>query len=484
MPRNTPQQPLGTVLTLLREVQGWPQNELAVVLGCSPTLVCDYEAGRKPLSRKRLDAIVAALGLPPEAVDRTVAYLAGIRSLSPPEGGTAGLGDSAEAFVARMAANAEAWGRSFLMLDDQRRAQEARHDARFLWERLKPLTPAQRRAQVEASPEFRTWALCELICEKSLEAAADRADRALDLASLAVHVAERAPGLEDWRNRLHGYALAHLANARRVGGDLMAADKVFTRAKKLWEAAELNLRLLEEGRFLHLLGSLRKDQRQLAEALQILSEALLQAGESEKKKILVNKANVLTQMCEFDGAILTLYEVSSLLTDDDDLRLRWLIWFSLANNLLQLDRPREAADLLSKLRVLSMRLDNELDVVRLNWLEGRLAVCLKRHKDAVAILVRVREDLTSREQAYDVALVSLELAALYLDNKQIAEVQSLVRQIYWVFSSQQVHREALAALRLFRTAAEQEDLTVKMVERLVSYLKQARHNPDLRFENV
>jgi transcriptional regulator with XRE-family HTH domain len=242
MPRKPSSLPFGTVLTILREAQDWPQNELAAALGCAPTLVCDYEAGRKSLSRTRLDTIVAVLGLPSEAVDRTLDYLVGIRALSPPEGGTACPGDSARAVIAQVATNAEAYARSMLTLDDQRRAQEARHDARFLWERLKPLTSAQRRAAIDASQELRSWALCELVCEKSIEAAADRADRALDLASLAVYIAEKSPGVGEWRKRLQGYALAHLANARRVGGDLAAADKVFVRAKKLWEAGAVGLR--------------------------------------------------------------------------------------------------------------------------------------------------------------------------------------------------------------------------------------------------
>lgn len=482
MPRKTSPQPLGTVLTLLREVQGWPQNELAVALGCSPTLVCDYEAGRKPLSRKRLDAIVAVLGFPSEAVDRTLTYLVGIRSLSPPEGGAARLGDSVEAVIAQMTANAEAWGRSFLRLDDHRRAQEARHDARFLWERLKPLTPAQRRAKVDASQEFRTWALCELVCEKSIEAAADRADCALDLASLAVHVAERAPGQEEWRNRLQGYALAHLANARRVGGDLAAADKVFARAKKLWEAGRGGcVDFLNEARVLGLEASLRREQRRLDESLALLDRALAADRGGERVNLLINRARVLERKGEFGGAITTLREVAPLIANGE-FRLQWGVLINLANNLIQAGEPSKAQSLVPELQRLTDKLGNDLDRVRFCWLKARALADTGQGRKAIELFGQVRNDLTTQKVAYDAALATLELAVLLLEDGRNQDVKSLSRQILWIFTAQGVHHEALASLRLFCRTVERETLTVELARKMVAYFHRARHDPELRFE--
>jgi hypothetical protein len=45
-----------------------------------------------------------------------------------------------------------------------------------------------------------------------------------------------------------------------------------------------------------------------------------------------------------------------------------------------------------------------------------------------------------------------------------------------------MHREVLAALTLFRDAAETESLTLELARRLVAYLHRARHTPNLRFE--
>ncbi|HEY4595897.1 MAG TPA: hypothetical protein VIJ02_05805, partial [Thermoanaerobaculia bacterium] len=312
MPKKTPPSSSDVILSVLRAVQGWPQNELAAVLGFGAPLLSGYESGDKTLSRERLEETVAEMGLPAEAVDRTQAYLLSIRSLSPPEGGTLSGSARAEASVARVLDTAEAFTRSFLALPAERRAEDARRQARDLWDRMKKISPKERRALVKTTKEFRSWALCELVCERSLEAAADRADRALELADLAVYIAEMAPGEQTWRERLRGYALAHLGNAKRVGGDLPAADQVFAKARKFWEAGEeAGVEFLSEARVLDLEASLRRNQRRLDEALRLLDQALSLATELERTKLLINRANVLELAFDYQGAIATLRDLSA-----------------------------------------------------------------------------------------------------------------------------------------------------------------------------
>ena len=51
-----------------------------------------------------------------------------------------------------------------------------------------------------------------------------------------------------------------------------------------------------------------------------------------------------------------------------------------------------------------------------------------------------------------------------------------------IFSSLQIHREALAALAFLRQAIETEKASLEMVTGVAAYLLRARHNPELRFE--
>ena len=78
--------------------------------------------------------------------------------------------------------------------------------------------------------------------------------------------------------------------------------------------------------------------------------------------------------------------------------------------------------------------------------------------------------------------MSLELAALYLEQGRTAEVKTLAGQMERIFLDQGVHEEARKALELFRQAVELETVTLALVRSLVAYLYRAQHDPELRFE--
>jgi hypothetical protein len=82
---------------------------------------------------------------------------------------------------------------------------------------------------------------------------------------------------------------------------------------------------------------------------------------------------------------------------------------------------------------------------------------------------------------YDTALVSLELASIYAREGSTDQVKTLGRHMTPIFQAKAIHREALAALALFREAAESERLTAELAQLLLDFLHRARHNPELRF---
>jgi hypothetical protein len=51
-----------------------------------------------------------------------------------------------------------------------------------------------------------------------------------------------------------------------------------------------------------------------------------------------------------------------------------------------------------------------------------------------------------------------------------------------VFRLQGIHREAFAALKVFRDAAEREIVTLELAQKVVLYLRQAKNDPGLHFE--
>ncbi len=145
-------------------------------------------------------------------------------------------------------------------------------------------------------------------------------------------------------------------------------------------------------------------------------------------------------------------------------------------------RAEAAAPIVAEVRELAERLHNDLDLIRTSWLEAQVLAGLGRREEAMAGLEQVRRDFEKRGLAFDYALASLDLALVFREEERLSEVLELAVEMVEIFEAQGVHREALAALILFRDAAEKQAVTVDLVQRLQEYLKKARANPELRFE--
>ncbi len=264
---------------------------------------------------------------------------------------------------------------------------------------------------------------------------------------------------------------------------MLGAEEAFARAGEFWEAgATADPGLLPEWRLLDLKASLRRDQRRFAEALDLLDRARTASPQETAGRILLIKAVTLEHMGESEAAIEALQDASPLVNGQLDPRLRFALRFNLATNLCLLGKTEEARPMLDEVRKLAVVLQKELDLVRVVWLQGRVAAGMGEPKEAVSCFEQVRREFRAREMDYDFALASLELAVLYREQGCLCEVKTLAGDMLWIFRRQGIHREALAALRLFCNAAERETVTVELARRLFQYLNRARLDPELRFE--
>jgi tetratricopeptide (TPR) repeat protein len=490
MPRSAPPPPLGLVLATLRKRRGWRGRDLEAAGGLPARSVSLYEVGKRRLTRERLEALAGVMGFGGEEIDSLLLNFdpaAGAAEAAPasPVDPTAEEARQVRQLASQLGrVAADLAGSHMLKRLRARRARQDRQRAAALWARLRKATPAERLLLVESAQEFQLWALAERLCEESAEAASDRADRALELARLAHRVAELAPeGGDAWRSRLEGYALGFVANAQRVGGTLPIAEEMFVRAWKFWNAgADAGAELLAEWRLLDLEGSLLRDQRRFGDALDRLDRALAAAPRTSAGRILVNKASTLEQMGEARRAIEALQEASPLIDERHEPRLFFGLRFNLVTNLLHLDRFEEAAELLPEVQRLALALRKELDVVRGVWLKGKIDAGLGRGKEARAALEQVRGEFTARENAYDCARVTMDLAVLLLEQGLGRRVRDLAREMLWIFRSQGLSKEALAALKVFCDAARHDAATVELARQVALFLERAQHDPDLRFE--
>ena len=363
-------------------------------------------------------------------------------------------------------------------------AREARRHARELWSGLGDRPADDWRLVLTKLPGLVSWAVCELLAEKSAEAASDDADRALELATLALWAAARVPDEAD-RPRCTAYAWAFLGNARRVKSALRDADAALDLALRLWQEDPkegAGSGFLDGSRLLDLQASLRIGQRRLAEARALLAEAAAQAAPGlPLGRILIKDAYALELLGDYTGAVKTLRRAASLIPETEA-RLRCVVQFNEMVNLCHLSQAAVAERMLPELRARAARINYTLDQVRLRWLEGRIDAGVGRTREAVEALSWVRERFAQDALRYDEALVSLELAGLYLEQGRTADVKRLVRLMAPVFAAEGVHAEAQKALGLFRRAVELETVTLELVRRLVAYLYRAQHDPELRFE--
>lgn len=483
MPKRKPS-PHGGALRYLRNGTGTTERELAAMAGVSPSVITELEIGPRELSRERLDQLLAEMEIGPEAADaallaRTLAEKlpAPVSPVDPTEEEYRGIYRAA---LRTAGMTLEALRLELVRTVRERRAEQDRRHAGELWAAVHKQKPLRQRQTIRKDPAFWTWAFAERLCEESRKMAAHSADQALQLAELALWVAERAAVPEVWRPLLLAYCWAFIGNARRVKGNLPFADEAFQRADDLWQAgASVDPAPLDGTRLLDLKASLRNYQERFDEALSLLDQAAASVRALDSKtRLLLQKATTLETKGSNQEAIDVLLKIERKNLSPENL---FGLQFNLVVNLLCLGKHEEASGLIKEVRDLAVSLGHQLHLVRVLWLEARIAVGQGRTDDALAALDQVRGSFTVRQIAYDTALVSLEIAVLWLERGRTAEVRAVAQGMAWIFKSQGLHVHALAALNLFRQAAVQETATVELVRQIHRYLEKARNNPHLPF---
>jgi len=455
---------LGAALATMRAIRRASRGEVALAAGVQPRFIPDYENGKISPNRGTRESLAAALRVSPE-------FLGSLAVLLPALGLAADAGSLPLGLVRGMldfSREAEA------LLAPPPPGTSGELPAQALWERFRSYAPAERRAVVSEIEELRSSDLALLLCEESVSVAADDAANGLEIARLALFVAERVPGSDDWRWRLTGYVWAFVGNAHRVCGELLAAEAAFQRSDELLRKGAADAGSLSEVRLFELKASLLCAQRQFPEALLLLDQAIVaDQADVSKGRLLILRAKTLEELGDYEEAVATLRRALPLVDGERDPRLALVAHFNLVETLQLLGGHTEVEERLPAVRELTVQLGNQLDLVRLRWVEARVDAARGRTAEALAGFREVRDAFIAREIAYDTALVTLELAVLLLDLGQTAEVRALVPEMAWIFESQGVKREFAATLRLFVEAVEREAMTVDLAQRLLAELRGA-----------
>jgi transcriptional regulator with XRE-family HTH domain len=226
-------------LYILRSLRGWTLEELAKALGTTAGALSEYETGKRYTPERIVRRTAEIMGISAATLVELEAALrdlrSGLQNAPLPKGNLRdslaeelylGFEALARKVVETVLASSQAWKSS---------SSSPRElvPADVLWTELERCGMEERRLVVEEGVEYQTWGLCKLLCEKSLEAA-DGGGAALELAELALHVAERIPGDEDRRACVQAFAWAHLGHARRKLGDQSGSEEALVRFRQLW----------------------------------------------------------------------------------------------------------------------------------------------------------------------------------------------------------------------------------------------------------
>lgn len=322
--------------------------------------------------------------------------------------------------------------------------------------------------------------------DRSRQALLEDARDAEHLLRLALDVTERlqpgehGPGsVEAAKTR----AWAHLGNALRVQGEFRQAETAFQTAEHYLSRSWLDP--LDEALLLELRAAQRRAQRRFDEALELIEGAIAiyrEINESHLRgQALMVKGLTLQYEGDLEAATDCFRASLQFLDAGKEPRLAVMSRFNLVGCLQDAGRSAEAAELLPETRRSMEQAGKRFDLLRLRWTEGKVAASLGRPAEAEEALLEARQGFMADSLAFDAALISLDLATVYLRQHRMEETKRLVAEILPAFQAREVHREAVAALIVFQRAADMEQLTLGLVEEVAAYLRQARSDPQLRF---
>lgn len=302
-------------------------------------------------------------------------------------------------------------------------------------------------------------------CEECIELARELCGRSITLAQKNGSLARRAAlaALASSRrarlsmavpsfNSLAAEAWACLANAWRVQGPLDRAEAAWPRAERAARRSEAGQPLVAE-----LKATLRRAQRRFPEAEALFRSAVSLYEELSERHLQgrthLSLAILHSTLGENSVAFREVVEALRHIDRSQDNALYHLALHEQALILADLGQTEQAYFWVKRLEPYYYIYGGELLRLRGQWLKGRLHTKRRDFAEAEHYLEAVRAGFLARDMHYDAALVALDLALVYTEQRKSLPVARLAREMYPVFVSERIPREASFTLLLFHQAA-------------------------------
>jgi tetratricopeptide (TPR) repeat protein len=354
-------------------------------------------------------------------------------------------------------------------------------------ERAVPALKAAPLLAAEAK-ESATWSRCQRLIETCRALRYSDPETLLLTATLAVTMAEtlnpplsKAAALAD----LQAYALAELGNARRVADDFPGAEAELARGTE--RAAQGTGSPLLLAHLMDLTASLYIDQSRFKEA-RVLFDAVYAIHHREGDRhstgrALISKGFMAVNALEEEEGIRLFSQGLAMIDATRDPKLATSGIFNLIWSLVECGRAAQADSLFQhSQKLFSTHLERK-DGIKYTWLEGRIAAALK---DSDLAERRLREARAAFEEfrlpAY-VALVSLDMAALWLRAGRTPEIMALIEETITIFRTQGMSRAAITTLLVVHEAFRKQQATEALLHATAVELSRMK-NPSNRRDRV
>lgn len=345
---------------------------------------------------------------------------------------------------------------------------------------LDALPADERVRRVSAGGRFAAPALIEILINRSHDARYRDADEMLHFANLAKLAAERCSPVGVGNGLrladLQARAWGQYGNALRVSGKPREAEDAFATAQRYRRAGtgdpQLRAGLLArstplaifQGRFTEAIGMCEEAE----EIYRELGESHLLAA------TMIQKATATLQLGEAESAVRILNQTIPLIDHEEDPHLLLVACHNLVRCFIDLGRPEQALQIYSEIKELYEEFEDPLILLRATWQEGQLLRDLGHLEPAETILLRAHKGYTEKKLAYEAALVSLDLATVYVKRGQVDRLKRTVLETVPIFHSLRVGLETLASLLQLQKVADQEQQALELIRALSARIEPLR----------
>lgn len=347
--------------------------------------------------------------------------------------------------------------------------------------------PARQWTLLRNSVRFDSWSFCELLLDAGFDAIFDDPHRSLDLCRMGIAVAERL-STEKYGERVLGdiraRAWGRTANALRATSDLAGATHALANAALHLKAGSGEP--LEEAEHLYLKASLCRAERHLDEALRAVRRSrriYRMVGDRHLEgRSLMCEGAIHDLRGDLEESVNCCRLARQQVDPERNRRLAIAAHHNLVWQLMSAGKAEEALVELAALRPAYSEFNDQMQLLKLRWMEARLAKDLGRPEESERAFREAHEGFVEARIPYEAASVALDLAVLLAEQDRRQELKLLAVELVAVFRSLGVAREAFVALTIFERFAQADAVTLSLLARLSQYFSQVRNQPDLRFD--